>query len=475
MPASIALLIAGSVACAPQVSAQESAFIVIEGEPGVVVESVDVSDVIVIERDGSDVARSGPQVTRADLLGFSQAHFDAMIGILVLDADQIEGVELLADAARVECAEIIAARSALVQDAIERLEDAPDWGALSEAVDEIMSGHAESIANTRASFLEDVQLLLSPGQVEQWPAYERAARRIDHLKGGEFAGEGVDLFELFESVQPGETSRALALEVFEEYELAVDEKIRAREKAESQAISIKEAMTTLDIEKLTESQKPVREASHELAKLNRTYAERLADAVGSEDGEALRTAFRKASYPALFTSRYPETLLERLEAEPTLTEHQAAQVEQIGRSYLTKRGRFIDQQIRAQHDFERDMLREGKRRGPRTVTFSFTWKDGEAAEKLVEASYVEIMDLRRERGEMEDQVVDRLFAVLDIDQRAQMPQRRTSKFATNKDGQVEYIKLTGELGEAGVIEIVKQKIEASEGDGEATDEKDETQ
>ncbi|MFG0293025.1 MAG: hypothetical protein ACF8MJ_07715 [Phycisphaerales bacterium JB050] len=78
-------------------------------------------------------------------------------------------------------------------------------------------------------FIAEVRLLLTPEQLEAWPAVEQAIRRRRLLPTGLLTGETLDLFRLIDETEPEWQSNPDVLAVLDLYAIRLDAALRARE------------------------------------------------------------------------------------------------------------------------------------------------------------------------------------------------------------------------------------------------------
>ena len=100
------------------------------------------------------------------------------------------------------------------------------------------------------SFLENLKGQLSDVQRESWPRLERLLRREHSLTNFELQGEGVDLVAILRQMQLPPEAMAAAQAAIDEYEIALDQAIVARD-AQIKATmgDFRAAMESMDLEK----------------------------------------------------------------------------------------------------------------------------------------------------------------------------------------------------------------------------------
>jgi hypothetical protein len=89
----------------------------------------------------------------------------------------------------------------------------------------------------REDFLGNVRGTLSDTQVENWSRLERALRREKSLPLGELSGESLDLTLIVRETQPSPLALDAASAAIEQYEVALDESLAARDTALDAAIA----------------------------------------------------------------------------------------------------------------------------------------------------------------------------------------------------------------------------------------------
>lgn len=193
------------------------------------------------------------------------------------------------------------AREEALEDAIdagENIENDDDWGAAEERIDALEAEGERAAAERVALFYEDARLLLSPEQNERWALWERARRRLDLLPHRAYSGDGVDLTRIAREL---DVSGRLG-EALEAYEVELDAALIRRYEARRHARERIEREESPDLAWSLRAMSRARRASWDVAELNRTYARRLADALGGDLGEGFleryeRTAHRRLFYP----------------------------------------------------------------------------------------------------------------------------------------------------------------------------------
>jgi Spy/CpxP family protein refolding chaperone len=80
-------------------------------------------------------------------------------------------------------------------------------------------------------FLENVKVVLTPEQQEQWPKFERFLFREKHLSKGTLSGESLNLFHVVRDMQLTEPQNVQVQQVMDMYDVELDEALRNRQRA----------------------------------------------------------------------------------------------------------------------------------------------------------------------------------------------------------------------------------------------------
>ncbi|MBL8964102.1 MAG: hypothetical protein KF787_09970 [Phycisphaeraceae bacterium] len=150
-------------------------------------------------------------------------------------------------------------------------------------------------------FFSDFKSLLTPQQVERWPAIERAHRRSRTLGRGMISGERADLIQIMESSAFPVDVQATVLPVLGDYEEALDRALIARNKAYDEvADAFQQGGMGDGFARAQELFAKGREASIRVRELNRRYARQILDMLPETSKEAFDSAFKRASYPDVY-------------------------------------------------------------------------------------------------------------------------------------------------------------------------------
>jgi hypothetical protein len=231
-----------------------------------------------------------PDLSRADLevfarvLGLSDAERLAMLDLYAAYGSTLaaEGREV-----RAFCAEIIE-RAEVVQD--QRLlaparERSEKWKKRTEQL--------------KATFLDDLRVLLTRDQESRWPILERELRRLKRVSAGRLPGEDVDLIRtLGDARSSGEPSPALA-EVLERYSNDLDRAIVARDKLIEESGDAFSALIKEDAQGAMELFDRARRLRTAVRDVNVRYARLIAAELAPEAAAAFSENVFAASYPEL--------------------------------------------------------------------------------------------------------------------------------------------------------------------------------
>jgi len=150
-------------------------------------------------------------------------------------------------------------------------------------------------------FMDSVKGQLSDAQKERWPSFERTIRREHSLSNSDLSGEGVDLLAIARQMQMPPESMATAQAAFDEYEIALDQAIAARD-ARMKALmpDFRAAMETMDLEKGSALQNQIMAARITVRQAQDDGIERIAAALPAPYGADFRQRALAAGYKEAF-------------------------------------------------------------------------------------------------------------------------------------------------------------------------------
>lgn len=313
-----------------------------------------------------------------------------------------------------------AAVKEFVEKEIEKAEIMQDPGLLGPAQKRLgeWRNRSEKIKKT---FLEDLKSLLTSEQESRWPIVERELRRMKLISGGHLCGESIDLVRLTDEVLGAEPGDELAA-MLNRYSDELDHALVARQAL----LDDKQPEYT---EKLKSDPKAaegiwreVQRARAAVRDVNDRYVRLIAAQLPTDKAARLNSEYFDQSYrPITKPTRLDDYVKDAGELK-TLTGGQKSQLALIKAKYDTDKHALLEKQAKAWRDFEMD------------------WKPSELAKALGEKQDDEypqhyngawlpennpLIQTRRERLELDQQVRKDLEAMLTDEQKAAIPSRLT--------------------------------------------------
>lgn len=199
-----------------------------------------------------------------------------------------------------------AVREQVVADHLEGVQQSPSeqieskWNelqALRERIAEFRKAHEALLTKLFAN----AKRLLSAEQLEHWPAFERALRRIKTLPWGQLDGESTDLIALVEDLELTNAQQAALAEALTNYERQLDAALKHRNDildTADQEIDV--ALYTGDYDEAMSTAERLARARVAVRDLNDRTIETLAPALEGRAAKALRSAALAESYPTIY-------------------------------------------------------------------------------------------------------------------------------------------------------------------------------
>jgi hypothetical protein len=264
--------------------------------------------------------------------------------------------------------------------------------------------HADEM---EASFLSEVKAQLTAEQQALWPKIEQARRREKAANGLMVAsGERVDLVKIVDGLNLSPQSRASLDATLEEYASDLDRQLGARTKANDAVIAATtEAFSQPDPdfaamrEKLEPLQEKVSEASSKVQDVNRRYTTKVQSLLPEDKRPAFAKAVKEARFADIYRPTPQMRAFEAALAFDDLQESQRAKIKTLQAQYA-KDLEALNARLAAATEKS-----EAASAGPMTFRPD-----------------PEVMDLRRERGELGRDLMDQLRAILTEEQQKKLPE-----------------------------------------------------
>ncbi|MGI9014597.1 MAG: hypothetical protein ACR2GY_10160 [Phycisphaerales bacterium] len=286
------------------------------------------------------VASGGPALAQFEGFGddrpeFSPRDLSRMTDMLRLDGGQRELVSHFLNEYQTGFNELSAAYEAKEEALRDELREGgagrDNWRDLLEPVRALQTDRRRENRALRDEFITNVQSVLSPEQVERWPAWEREMRRRRDLPQGFLAGESVNLFDVVDESIPDPAERLKIQPLLEEYDLRLDEALerRAKDLADIEN-AFRDILRNADFDEAMKRAEDQRKLRTRIRDLHDDYANRIASELSNP--QPFRIAFREKAYPDVYRDTYGETIFNTvltMDLEPATADAVAVLSEQF--------------------------------------------------------------------------------------------------------------------------------------------------
>ena len=317
----------------------------------------------------------------------------------------------------------------------ESMDEAQENGALDEARDvmgEMLDILEEWLAvRTRLynQFVSDVKVQLTDDQLVMWPAFDRFIVREKSLPKGRLSGEDVNLFMILDDVGLSDEAFESIEGSLDDYELRLHDALKARNdfllKSAAQMYKAMKDGDADDARRILERQVNYREA---VRNVNDEFRATFTSAIESdEERAALEAAILEESYSRIYRATSAQRAFDSAINLEGLSEDQAVSIGELERAYFSELGPRNSELVRLLRQTEGI---EQVERGERMVAMmsgdmsrGMPWMGGGGGEDSKEEQrYDEAME---RRGELDQNYIERLNALLTPEQQEAMPRRRT--------------------------------------------------
>lgn len=207
-------------------------------------------------------------------------------------------------------------------------------------------------------FLSQIRAILADEQLEQWPAFERRLRREKTLHKGRLAGESTNLFHVLRDIHLVEVVLNDILPVVEEYDLALDRALKARNDfaREIQADMILALQERDAQSSLTMLDRQIA-LSVALRDVNHRYIDLIAQALPPEDGERFRYNALQMAYPRVYRRTAVNRMFKAALELEDLSEEFRIRILEIESFYNTELEMLNDSLLQLLRDHDPDQAR----------------------------------------------------------------------------------------------------------------------
>jgi Spy/CpxP family protein refolding chaperone len=150
-------------------------------------------------------------------------------------------------------------------------------------------------------FLQNVQVVLTPEQMQKWPAFERSLYREKNISRGQLSGESLNLFYVLRDMKLDDKTAASIQPVVDEYDIALDQALRARQNAKIDPNNpMLAALAEQDSQKRNDSLMRLLAYQIRIREVNDEYIEKIAAALPPDLAITFKADALDRAYPRVF-------------------------------------------------------------------------------------------------------------------------------------------------------------------------------
>jgi Spy/CpxP family protein refolding chaperone len=356
---------------------------------------------------GGGMGMGGTSVSRQSLETYAR--------ILNLDEAQKEAAKLLADGFRGTLADLEKDLEGRVRKLQDEAQD-EGWGVFQKEMPKMVTEFGERQQKAEAQFIEDIKMILTPEQLEQFPKVEHHRRRETFLRMGMVSGAGVDVWSIQDRLMHragdgaavvAEENKAQLAELMDRYDTDMDRLLQEMERKYKEDMR-KYAEGTedmFDFSKMEERLKPYNELGIRIRDLNRDSARKIEALLTEEGQKAFREQFNMRAYPRVYRKSVAQKLYDAAAKLPDLT---AEQKDAMGVS----KAQYERDATPANEAWAR-AIDEAESKSGGSIGLMMSGFGGGSDPALAEA--------RKARREADKAAQDRLMDLLTADQKKQLP------------------------------------------------------
>lgn len=323
-------------------------------------------------------------------------------------------------------AELEQKMAALREEMIELRPQRPQGEELEQMMD-AMRKVAQEWRRQRAALKRELetnlQSILTEDQLENWPDFERTLRRQKTLPQGRLSGERIDLMLLLRDLDLDAKTSAALEPVVEEYTLALDRALAARNEAiEPSWDEIFGAMRAGDVDRAVALARDGTTLRISVRRVNERYAETiagvLAETASQELAEEFRSIYKRRAYPRIFRPTRTQRAFNAAKEIEHLDEEVLAAIVALEGTYLIELTAKNRQLVQVTRKHEPD-------RGQRWLRWGAARMAGQRPQRRQEED--PIRETFAERTELDQKYRNRLEDLLTPEQVAMLPQQRQQR------------------------------------------------
>jgi Skp family chaperone for outer membrane proteins len=274
----------------------------------------------------------------------------------------------------------------------------------------------------KKTFLEDLKSLLTTDQEARWPIVERELRRMKYVGSGKLCGESIDLVRMTEDVLGKESPPQELADLLNRYSDDLDHAMVARQALLDEKQKDYEEKCKSDPKAAEAIWKDVQHARAAVRDVNDRYVRLIAAQLSPDKAADLSRKYFDQSFRPITKPTRLDDYVKDVGELKTLTPSQESVFKTIKAKYETDRRAVQERQAKAWRDFEMDWKPEGLAQAlgeqhddPQHQRYNGAW--------LPETH--PLIQTRKERLELDQQVRKSLDALLTEEQRTAIPSRLT--------------------------------------------------
>lgn len=261
----------------------------------------------------------------------------------------------------------------------------------------------------------NIKRLLSEQQLEQWPAFERALRRIKTLPWGQLDGESTDLLEVVDELELDDEQMAQLDEALLSYEMQLDAALTRRNGLlETADAVIDRALYIGEYDQATAMAHRAAAARLAVRDLNDRTIDTLAGALGGKPGERLRRESLADAYPRIYRRTIGEQAFDQVIVDDDLDEQARLNVLELAQQYLLRINEVNERLYRSVRREQEDELVRSVERSVATLQN----REGGMTEP---GEPSQIAEAFQERRDLDAQYMRMLYAMLPEEMVAALP------------------------------------------------------
>lgn len=331
-------------------------------------------------------------------------------GRLSLTPEQTETVELLHEAYQTEFNEAAKGARDRVEAMREEARESRDPAMFMDIAAEYEAFGKER-AKMEKAFFEDLKTVFNEEQTSGWTKIERERRREESMPMGVLSGERADVVRLVGTLDLNDEQKATLAPVLDQYQEELDRELVARNELYQEFQGRMREMFTGggDDQSLQQLVDRGRAAGTRVRDINRRYARQVEQMLPPEQAQSFSDAVKRESFPMVYGNRpYGQRVIDAAQELEGLTESQKGAISAASEQFNRDLGAINARMEKAIEDQE----------GAFNVT---EMRQGGWFRRFNEGP---VGDIRRERRELDDALVDKIKALLTPEQVEQLPERR---------------------------------------------------